>query len=342
MEHSLLRLAISLETQSNIERTPRGREMSTTLSSAITHVEAQISPSRSDEEYDVVVVIPAFNEQNAVGPTVDRVRAALKATPYSFDVVVVDDGSEDDTADAALQHGARVIQLQSNCGYGAALKTGIGATRSKFIAIIDADGTYPESNLPGMLNRAEDVDMVVGARDQASKAIPLIRRPAKRFLTWLASYLAGRIIPDLNSGLRIIRRSSVEQFLPIFPQGFSFTTTSTLAMLCTNHRVVYEPIEYQKRIGRSKIRPVDFFNFLILVLRTIVLFNPLKVFVPAGAMLAFIGTGSLAYDVYMINLSDSTVMTLLAAMMTWSIGLLADMISRLQLYPVRVRQMNPS
>ncbi|MDA1015484.1 MAG: glycosyltransferase family 2 protein [Planctomycetota bacterium] len=313
--------------------------MSSTLTSVSSHVEAQVSPSTSDKEYDVVIVIPAYNEQDAVGPTVDRVRAAMDTTHHSFDILVVDDGSTDDTTDAAIQHGARVITLQSNGGYGAALKTGIRASRSKFVAIIDADGTYPEHNLPAMIHRAENVDMVVGARDQASKAIPFMRRPAKRFLTWLASYLAGRIIPDLNSGLRIIRRSAVEQFLPIFPQGFSFTTTSTLAMLCTNHRVVYEPIEYLKRVGHSKIRPVDFFNFLILVLRTIVLFNPLKVFVPAGCFLAAVGAGSLVYDVYTWNLSDSTVMTILAAMMIWSIGLLADMISRLQLYPVRVRSM---
>jgi hypothetical protein len=172
---------------------------------------------------------------------------------------------------------------------------------------------------------------VVGARALNGANIPWVRRPAKWFLGRLAEYLAGRHIPDLNSGLRIMRRSVLEQFIPLLPSGFSFTTTITLCMLCTRHDVTYIPIDYGARIGRSKIRPVDFFNFLILVLRTIVLFNPLRVFLPLGMFLFAGGALTFVHDLFYMNLSETAVMAILAAIMVWSLGLLADMISRLHL-----------
>ena len=280
---------------------------------------------------DVAVVIPAYNEVDAVAAIVKRVKAALSATPLAFDVVVVDDGSTDETAREAEASGARVIRLPENSGYGAALKAGINVTRSDYVVITDADGTYPPERIPALIERMDRADMAVGSREMKDVSIARIRRPAKAFLNRLASYLAGRHIPDLNSGLRVMRRSVLMRFIHLLPSGFSFTTTITLAMMCTNHRVVYLPVTCAPRVGSSKIRPSDFVAFLILVLRTVVLFNPLKVFLPLGAFLFGIGTVKLAYDIYLWNLSETAVMAFLSAVIVWSVGLLADMIARLQL-----------
>lgn len=283
------------------------------------------------ENSELSVVIPAFNEQGAVRRTILEVKSTLQTMGLSSEVIVVDDGSTDNTAAEAKAGGARVIQLATNGGYGAALKRGIGASRSPWIAIIDADGTYPAGAIPGLFELARDQDMVVAARSENSAGIPLVRRPAKWFLTRLARYLAGRHIPDLNSGLRVFRRSALEQFLAVLPSGFSFTTTITLCMLCSDHRVAYQPIEYLPRVGSSKIRPFHFVSFVILVLRTIVLFNPLRVFLPLGSVLFVAGAAKFVYDMTQWNLSESAVMAFLAAIIVWSLGLLADMISRLHL-----------
>jgi glycosyltransferase involved in cell wall biosynthesis len=287
--------------------------------------------SEAASRVDVAVVIPAYNEGGAVAAIVQRVRAALSGTPLAFDVVVVDDGSIDETAREAESQGARVIRLAENGGYGAALKAGIEATRSDYVVITDADGTYPPEQIPGLVERMERVDMVVGSRAMSDVSIARIRRPAKMILNGLASYLSGRHIPDLNSGLRVMRRSTLMKFIHLLPSGFSFTSTITLAMLCTNHKVTYVPVVCSPRVGSSKIRPSDFTAFLMLVLRTVVLFNPLKVFLPLGGLLFLIGLIKFVYDIFLWNLSETAVMAFLGAVIVWSVGLLADMIARLQL-----------
>ena len=282
---------------------------------------------------DLSVVIPAYNEELAIVQTVAAVNQALSGLPITYEVVVVDDGSTDRTADRAETTSARVVRCEENGGYGSALKRGIAAGDSEFIAIIDADGTYPASGLLAMLETAEHADMVVGARNTNMANVPFIRRPAKFILNSLANYLAQKKIPDLNSGLRVFRRGVLTRFIPLLPMGFSFTTTITLCMICSGLRVVYVPIEYGRRIGNSKIRFTDFFNFVLLVLRTIVLFNPLRVFLPLGFALFLLGVSKLIYDIFIGDLSESAVLGILAAIIIWSFGLIADMLARLHLRP---------
>ncbi|MBI2833925.1 MAG: glycosyltransferase family 2 protein [Acidobacteria bacterium] len=285
---------------------------------------------------DVAVVIPAYDERTGIGTTIERLRSALVKSPYSFDIVVVDDGSTDGTGEEARAHGARVVRLPRNRGYGAALKAGILESTSGFVAIIDADGTYPPEQVPHLMTLTDEADMVVGARSPQDRSIPKKRRPAKWLIARLASYLAEQEIPDINSGLRVMRRSVLMQFFHILPQGFSFTTTITLAVLCSGGRVTYEPITCETRLGSSKLRATDFSSFVMLVLRTVVLFNPLKVFLPLGTTLFLIGFLKFIYDLFLWNLSETAVMGFLAAIVVWSVGLLADMISRLQLRPPRL------
>lgn len=297
----------------------------------------EAAPGTSEETarkyVDLSVVIPAHNEERAVRETVEEVRRVLTELPIDFDIIVVDDGSTDDTHAQAQASGADVIHSSDNAGYGATLKKGIAAGNSKYVAILDADGTYPPSDLPIMLEMAGKADMVVGDRGTHMKNVPLIRRPAKFMLNSLANYLAQRKIPDLNSGLRVFKRKSLTGFIPLLPMGFSFTTTITLCMICSHLTVLYHPIEYGVRIGQSKIRPADFFNFILLVFRAIVLFNPLRVFLPLGGILFGLGIVKVIYDIAIGDLSESAIFAFLAAIMIWSLGLIADMIARLHLRP---------
>jgi glycosyltransferase involved in cell wall biosynthesis len=285
----------------------------------------------AEQVLELSVVIPAFNEEKAIGQTVEEVRRALSGRSIEFEIVVVDDGSSDGTAEAANRSGARVVVCPQNQGYGSALKRGIASINSEYVAIIDADGTYPASNLPKMIELARSADMVVGARNATMTNVPLIRRPAKLILNNFANFLARRKIPDLNSGLRVFRRKSLARFIPLLPSGFSFTTTITLCMLCSGLTVDYVPIEYRRRIGKSSMRATDFFAFMLLVVRSIVLFSPLRVFVPLGAVLFVLGTIKFIYDIIVWNLSESAVLGILAGIMMWAFGLLADMLSRLHL-----------
>lgn len=279
------------------------------------------------------VVIPAYNEEAAVRSTVEDVRAHLAPLGIPFEIIVVDDGSKDNTRAEAVASGAIVDWNDQNSGYGATLKRGVKRAQYEYVAILDADGTYPARYLPEMLALCRHQDMVVGDRGAAMKNVPVVRRPAKFILNHLASFLADRKLNDLNSGLRVFRRSELVPFLPLLPQNFSFTTTITLCMSCNGKRLIYVPIEYGKRVGRSKIKPIDFINFIILILRVITLFNPLRVFIPLGLVLFLLGVAKLTYDIFQMNLSESAIFAFLAAIMIWSLGLIADMISRLHLRP---------
>ena len=285
------------------------------------------------EGMSLSVVIPAYNEEGAVRQTIESVREELEPLDIPYEIIVVDDGSEDATLSIARETGAIVDSNQVNTGYGASLKRGIRRAQYEYVAIIDADGTYPAHYLPSMLAMCRDQDMVVGDRGAAMKNVPWIRKPAKWMLNALASFLAERRLNDLNSGLRVFRKSELVPFIPLLPQKFSFTTTITLCMSCNGKRMMYTPIEYGKRVGKSKIRPVDFLNFIILVLRMTVLFNPLRVFIPLGLALMGVGALKFLYDIWMDNLSETTVFAFLSALIIWSLGLIADMISRLHLRP---------
>jgi glycosyltransferase involved in cell wall biosynthesis len=280
----------------------------------------------------VSVVVPAYSEEEAVETTLASIRDALSEAGADFELIVVDDGSTDRTAELAQKSGARVITLPENRGYGAAVKVGVANACHDRIVISDADGTYPARAIPELLEHTDLYEMVVGARVQPNAAIPLARRPAKWEIGWLANYLAGRRVPDLNSGLRVIDRKLFERFEHLFPSGFSFTMTITLAALCNDRLVYYHPIDYHERIGEPKVRARHALEFLILLLRTIVYFNPLKVFLPLGAIFFVSGLAKFVYDLVIGNLSETTLLGFLGAALICAAGLLSDQITRAGLY----------
>ncbi len=279
----------------------------------------------------VTVVIPAYDEAEHVAEQVEAVDRQMHSSGWTYEIIVVDDGSSDETARRAADTAARVLRRPRNRGYGAALKLGIRSAQYDWILITDADGTYPVESIPDLLAKASTNEMVVGARTGKVVNVPLVRRPAKWFLRKLASYLAGRRLPDLNSGLRLMRKSLVMRYEHLLPDGFSFTTTITLSSAVNGHAMEYVPINYLARLGKSKIRPRHAYDFLLLILRTIVFFNPLKVFIPLGALLAVAGIAKLIYDITKGNLSESAVLGLLGALFIWCVGLLADQNSRIAL-----------
>lgn len=276
----------------------------------------------------VAVVVPAFNEENGIGDVLDELLAAVGGVPGLGEVIVVDDGSHDGTAAAAERDGVRVVRHESNRGYGAALKTGIAAADCDVVVITDADGTYPAGTIPELVARvAAGADMAVGARGRAQVA--LVRRPAKAFLRSLASFLAATPIPDLNSGLRAIRTDLVSSVQHMLPDGFSFTTTITLAALTSGRRVEYVSIDYRARVGRSKIRPFrDTAAFTGLVVRTVLTFRPMRIIAPLGGALTALFLASLSLDVWNRDLTDKTVLLLVAAVQVWTVGFLADLVDR--------------
>jgi len=277
------------------------------------------------------IIVPVYNEENAVGELVDELKTVLDEVKKPYEIIIVDDGSTDNTADTLRGKKVILIHHPENRGYGAAIKTGIKNARYDLILLIDGDRSYPVKDIPNFLKYTSEYDMVVGARTGEVVKIQLYRRPAKWFLAKLANYLSGAKIPDLNSGMRVFRRKDAERFLNILPNKFSFTTTITLAYHTTGLLVKYIPIDYHKRVGESKIRPFrDGFNFIMLILRTITYFNPLKVFLPLGlvfsiaAIFVFLYTYLFAEVVW-----DATVSVLLAAaIQTVVLGLLADLVVR--------------
>jgi glycosyltransferase involved in cell wall biosynthesis len=274
-----------------------------------------------------------------VGAQVQAVRDVLSARGIVHEILVVDDGSEDCTADEAVQAGARVLQHVENRGYGAAIKSGIRAAKYEVVVIIDADGTYPATEIPNLLALLETADMVVGARTGQRVQVPWMRRPAKWMLRRLAVHITGHSIPDLNSGLRAFRRECMVQYFSILSDRFSFTTTSTISLLADNYRVVYHPIDYYQRIGRSKITPWHFMDFTILILRMSMMFEPLKIFVPLSLSFILLGVLKMVYDMatvfarhsgvdwtllYQPVLSTSAILMLFVGIQLLLIGMVAD------------------
>ena len=291
----------------------------------------------------VTVIIPAYNEASSIDNQIQLVREVLVGHAFTYEIIVVDDGSQDATAEAALRANVRLLQHPENRGYGASLKTGILAAHYEVVVIIDADGTYPAEQIPSLVAKMENADMVVGARTGETVKIPWVRQPAKWLLRMLATRIAEQPIPDLNSGMRVFRRETIQQYFSILSNRFSFTTTSTLAYMADDYRVVYQPINYYQRVGKSKIVPWAFMDFMVLIVRMSMMFNPLKVFTPLALTFGFLGVLKTVFDVWALFarnpgagwtlllqpvLSTSAVLLLFVGLQLMMIGMVADGVVR--------------
>jgi polyisoprenyl-phosphate glycosyltransferase len=287
------------------------------------------------EELDVTVVLPVYNEKGHLRDEVARITEALEASPYTWEIVIVDDGSDDGSSEqiAELVGGPiRLIRFAQNRGSGSARKAGSHSARGRVVVWTDADMTYPNERIPELVKELEGWDQVVGARTSEQGTAKFFRVPAKWFIRKLASFLVEKPIPDLNSGLRAFRAEVGRQYLHLLPPGFSCVTTITMAFLANGYSVKYVPIEYAERAGRSKFHWWrDTKRYLTQVIRLVLSYNPLKIFLPLGLLLTVIGVGKLGYDwvVHDFRLTTNTLIVLFAAFQVFAIGLLADLVVRL-------------
>ena len=285
--------------------------------------------------WQLTVLLPAFNEQDAICSVLDEIVAALSEEQIRYEILVVDDASDDRTAELAEQFArscwqcpVRVVHCRENRGAGAARKVGIRHARGEIVVMLDADGSYPAAAIPNLLKHFPGYDQVNGARTSEQGTLPWLRGPAKWFIRKLASYLTGHRIPDLNTGLKAFKRESMLPWLWVVPDGFSCVTTMTLAFLTNGYAVKYVPIEYRPRIGKSKFHPIkDTLSYLTTVLRMVLYFRPLKVFLPLSGLM--IGGGvlkSVASFWCTGSMQESDIVIMVAGFMTCMLGLLAEVI----------------
>jgi glycosyltransferase involved in cell wall biosynthesis len=276
-----------------------------------------------------------MDEAAAIGDVVTRMRAAA---PW-HEIIVIDDGSSDGTADRARTAGARVIRHPYNKGNGAAVKSGIRGATGDFVLIVDADGQHAPEDALRIAERLGEYDLVVGARAPSTQAT-LGRRGGNALLNALASYLTGRSIPDLTSGLRAARRDCLHEFLHLLPNGFSTPTTTTLAFIRAGYNVAFEPIDARTRTGQSKIRFArDGASFFLILLKIVTIFSPLRIFVPVSLASFVVGT---IYGLWTVavngRIPNGAVLLILFAVVVFLVGLVSEQVSALRFQGPASRQ----
>jgi len=279
----------------------------------------------------VSIIVPAYNEQEAIVRTVEELKAFMASSRRNYELIVVDDGSTDRTAELARQAGARVVSHRRNRGYGAALKTGVLASEGEAVVFFDADNQFEAADIERMVDALGDCHAAFGRRTSGSYA-PFSRKGGKKLLGLLANYLARTKIPDLNCGLRAIRKEVLLEHLHLLPDGFSASTTTTLVLLKGGYDVVFVPITVKKRIGKSTVRPLkDGMETALLVVRLTTLLDPFRVFGPVSVLLFLLGVGwGLRYLLMGHGLSSASLFLLVSSVMIFFFGLLADQVSSLR------------
>jgi glycosyltransferase involved in cell wall biosynthesis len=290
---------------------------------------------KTNHEPVLSVIMPAYNESSSIDSLLD---VSLRlARNHNWEIIVVDDGSLDDTAERVRQRDdgkyLKLLEHRRNRGYGAALKTGIRAANALRIATLDTDGQHNPNDLVRLLPLLDEYEMVVGTRTNPLHS-PIFRMPGKWILKWLADYLSGQKIPDLNSGFRIFRTDLLKKYLHLCPDGFSFSTTTTLVFLNRGYNVAYEPITIHPRAkgGKSTVKVSTGFATIILILRIMSLFQPLRVYLPASFIFGAAGIlWGLPYIILQQGISIGALLLIINSIMLFFFGLLTDQVAQLRL-----------
>lgn len=278
---------------------------------------------------DVSIIVPVYNEEEALGKVIDDIKRAMNQVNYSYEILVVDDKSTDKSVEVAKSKNVNVIGRENKGGSGAARKTGIINAKGEIIVMLDGDGTYDANDIPKMLSYFPKYDQVNGARTKEEGRMKVFRVPAKWFIKKLACYLAKTNIPDLNTGLKAFKKDIMMKYLWVIPDGFSCVTSMTLAFLTNGHSVKYIPSKYYKRIGKSKFHPIkDTIQYIQTVLRMIIYFNPLKILGPASIILFLTGiiVSIISYLLIGVILDVTTLILVVSSFQLIAIGMVADLI----------------
>ena len=281
---------------------------------------------------DLSIIVPAYNEEKVIGRVVNQIQSVINELDFNYEILVVDDGSGDDTANLARDAGARVIQHPENIGNGAAIKTGIRQAKGNVIVMLDSDGQHPPEDIPRLLEKLGPYDMVVGARTKASDT-DFRRDFGNKIYNALASYVCGRKIEDLTSGFRAIKADVARKFVYLLPNKFSYPTTITLAVLRSGRSLAYVPIEGKRRIGKSKIKLVrDGMRFLMIILRVSTYYSPLKIFIPMSILMFLTGFGYGLFKVIFLNTSygPTSAMLMTISVVIFMVGLVSEQVSQLR------------
>ena len=292
---------------------------------------AQATPA--EPTLDVSIVLPVHNEAPHLGDELARISASMDASAYSWELVIVDDGSTDGSADVCkCLPGVRVLSTPRNRGSGAARRLGTEAARGRVVVWSDADMTYPNDQIPQLVAELGDGDHIVGARTSEQGTLKFFRVPAKWAVRLLASYLTRTRIPDLNSGFRAFRRDVGLQFTQQLPTGFSCVTTITMSFLMNGYEVRYVPIECKQRAGRSKFHWFrDTSRYVLQVIRMMLTYDPLRVALPVASVLGVVFCAKLGYDIVGKDFrpASNTLLLGFAVLQVLAVGLLADLVVRL-------------
>jgi glycosyltransferase involved in cell wall biosynthesis len=288
---------------------------------------------------DVSIVLPesVFNELGHLEEEIDRIRKTMDESPYSYEMIVVDDGSTDGSAQSLREiEGIRLIQFATNRGSGSARRYGTQTASGRIVVWTDVDMTYPNDTIPELLDELEGFDQVVGARRTEEGTVKLIRTPTKWLIRKLASYLTGVRIPDLNSGFRAFRRDVALPFLHLLPRGFSCVTTLTMAFLSNGYSIKYVPIDYAPRAGSSKFHWwKDTRRYLLQVVRMTLMWEPMRIFGPPAAVLGLVGIAKLIYDLVDkdFRVATNTIVVLGVSFALALVGMIADLMVQLNKRP---------
>jgi len=274
----------------------------------------------------VSVVVPVYNEASTIVPVLERL---MELYPQ-YEIIVVDDGSTDGSYESIQDLKVRIIRHSFNKGYGAAIKTAIRAASGSLIVTIDADGQHVSEDVHKLLSEIDGIDMVVGNRGGGS-GTPFWRRPGKSLISWVANSLTRTSIPDLNSGLRVFRKDIALKYIHLLPNGFSLSTTMTIAFLRDGYNIRYIPITINNRqLGKSTVGLIDGFKVLVLVVRLITLFSPLRLFLPTSIAILSVGGCLLVSDLYHRNIHDATVLSFLTGLLIFFLGLVVDQMAHIR------------
>lgn len=282
----------------------------------------------------VSIVIPAFNEGNIIVPTIEKLKQVLdNAKITEYEIIIVDDGSSDNTAESALSSNAKVIKHPHNVGYGHSLKDGIKLSKYDTVIITDADDTYPLEKIPDLYNEYQKgFNMVVGARKGKNYDESFFKKILRIILKKLVEFTSGRKIPDINSGLRIFSKKEILPYFPTLCEGFSFTTSLTLAYMMTGKFVKYTEISYNKRKGKSKVKMIrDSLRTMQFIVEAILYYNPIKIFLFFSMILIICSAINFIFSAF-LHLTSAFLMGIgffLLAFLFFGIGLLAVLLKQI-------------